>query len=405
MSIRVSGRLLRPAAVGLAAMVVLVVVLVQPWSVNPEGVIAKAYAATEGLLSYRSTMSGIASEGGNLDSTIEFVFPDRFRVSLTSGGGTDEFIVVGDKQYVKSGDMSRNTIIAFSNSASSMLSKEATLKLIDSLTDLETLPDEQIKGADCFHYQGRYDMAKQLEAQKASLAEMQSRMDADDYERMMDDLEISINRLNMEIELWIGKDDNLIRQIVQTTKYTDDEGKLQTTSATMTFFDFNEPIIIEPPLDADGELLEGWQLAGSIGSNEQVFSRNITTSIGSQEGYDDWEHQEVKYTITITNNSIETVRDVLVTIATELLEDEDRPMVEAEPETPVDAIAPGESRTFHARIPFDAGGYTKEEILELQDVTTFLVDYTTEDGQERTQLIYPNAPYPTKTPPDNPLGG
>jgi len=402
MTIRVSGKWLRPAVVALAAVVVLVLALVQPWggSLEPQSVLAKTYTATEGLLSYRATMSGTASEGNNFDSTIEFVFPDRFRVRLTSGGETDEFIVVGDKQYVKSGDMSRNTIIAFSNSASSVLSKEATLKLIDSLTDLETLPDERIKGVDSFHYKGRYDMEKQLEAEKARLAKMESRMDADDYERMMEGLENSFN-VNMEVELWIGKDDNLIRQIVQTTQYLDDEGKLQTTSATLTFYDFNEPIIIEPPLDANGELLKGWQLAGSIGSNEQVFGRSITTSIGSQEGYDDWEYQEVEYSITITNNSIQTVRDVRVTIATKLLEDGKKPMVAAEPETPADVIAPGESRTFHARIPFDASGYTKEEILELQDVTTFLVDYTTEDGQERTQLIYPNAPYPTKTPPPN----
>ena len=107
MGIHISGKLLRPAAVVLAAVVVLILALVQPWSVNPEGIIAKAYSATEGLLSYRATMSGNASEGGNLDSTIEFVFPDRFRVSLTTGGGTDEFIVVGDTQYVKSGDMSQ----------------------------------------------------------------------------------------------------------------------------------------------------------------------------------------------------------------------------------------------------------------------------------------------------------
>jgi len=404
MSMHLSGRLLRPAIVALAAVVVLIVALVQPWSVNLQSVLAKTYTATEGLLSYRATMSGTASEVDNLHSTIEFVFPDRFHVMLASGSETDEFIVVGDRQYVKSGDMSRNTIIAFSNSASSMLSKEATLKLIASLTDLETLPDEKIKGVDSFHYRGRYDMEKQLETEKARLAEMESRMDADDYERMMKDLENSFTNVNMQIELWIGKDDNLIRQIIQTTQYPDDEGKLQTTSATMTFYDFNEPIIIEPPLDANGELLDGWQLAGSItpDSKQPVFSRNISSSIGAQEGYDDYAHQEVEYSITITNNSIETVRDVRVTIATKLLEDEKKPMLAVEPETPADVIDPGESRTFHARIPFDASGYTKEEILELQDVTTFLVDYTTEDGQERTQLIYPNAPYPTKTPPPVP---
>ncbi|MDD4987150.1 MAG: zf-HC2 domain-containing protein, partial [Dehalococcoidales bacterium] len=257
MKIHFSGRWLRPAAVALAAIVVLIVALVQPWSVNPQGVIAKAYSATEGLLSYRATISGTGSEGRTLDSVIEFAFPDRFRVRITSDGETDEFIVVGDKQYVKSGDMSRNMIIAFSRSASSMLSKESTLKLIDSLTDIRTLPDERIKGVDSYHYKGRYDTEKMIEREKARLAEMQSRMDADDYEKMMEGLENSLN-VNTEIELWIGKNDNLIRQMIQTTQYPDGDGQLQTTSTTMAFYDFNEPIIIEPPLDADGELLEGW---------------------------------------------------------------------------------------------------------------------------------------------------
>jgi len=403
-TLRVSGRLLRPAVVALAAVVVLIVAMVQPWSVNPQGVIAKAYSATEGLLSYRATISGTGFEGRTLDSVIEFAFPDRFRVRITSDGETDEFIVVGDKQYVKSGDMSRNMIIAFSRSASSILSKEATLRLIDSLTDLEPLPDEKIEGIDSFHYKGNYDLGKQLEAETDRLSEMESRMGADDYERMQGDLQIFLN-VNIEIELWIGKEDNLIRQIVQTTRYPDDEDKLQTTSSTMTFYDFNEPIVIEPPLDANGELLNGWQLAGSItpDSSQPVFSRNISSSIGAQEGYDDWAHQEVKYSITITNNSIETVKDVRVTIATMLTDEAKKPAtVEAEPETPADVMAPGESRTYYARCPFDASNYTKEEILKLQDKTTILVHFTTEDSKELkevTELLFPAAPYPTKTPP------
>jgi len=407
MTLSVSGKWLRPALVALAAVVVLIVVLVQPWSggsLEPQSVLAKTYTATEGLLSYRATMS---SNVGTSDAVIEFVSPDRFHARLTAGGETDEFIVIGDRQYVKSGDMSKNMIIAFSNSASIMLSKEATLKLIDSLTDLETLPNEKIKGVDSFHYKGRFDTERMIEEEKARLADMQPRMDADDYERMMEGLENSLN-INMEIELWIGKDDNLIRQIVQTTQYPDDEGKSQTTSATMTFYDFNEPIIIEPPLDADGELLEGWQLAGSITPDaaQPVFSRNFSSSIGAQEGYDDYAHQEVEYSITITNNSIETVKDVRITIATMLTDAAVKSAkVEAAPETPADTIAPDESRTYHARCPFDATGLTKDEIIELHDMATILVHFTTEDGRELTELLYPDAPYPTKTPPDNPPGG
>jgi hypothetical protein len=110
----------------------------------------------------------------------------------------------------------------------------------------------------------------------------------------------------------------------------------------------------------------------------------------------------VKYSITITNNSIETVKNVRISIATMLTDESSKPArVEATPETPADIIAPGESRTFHARCPFDATNYTKEEIVKLHDMATILVHFTTEDGRELTQLIYPDAPYPTKTPPSN----
>ena len=397
-ALRLSGKWLRPSLAASAVVIILVLALIQPWSVSPHKIIARAYSATEGLLSYRAEMSGAGSEGDTLNSTIEFVYPDRFHVSIETYSGVDEFIVIGDRQYVKSGDMSRNMMIAFSQSTASILSKESTLHLIDSLSGIVTLPDEKIRGIDCFHCRGSYDIEKQLEAEKARMAEMRSSVDEDDYKRMMEDLG-DTPHIDMQIELWIGKDDNLIRQIVQSTQYIDDTGSLRVSNATMTFYDFNEYIDIEPPLDSDGQVREGWQLAGSAGSNEQVFSRSITTSTGSQEGYDDWEHQEVEYTITITNNSIETVRDVRVTISTKLSEKENSPLAAAEPEKPADIIAPGESRTFHARIPFDAGGYTKEEIIELQEVTTFLVDYTTGDGQERTQLIYTDAPYPTSIPP------
>jgi len=378
---------------------------VQPWggSLEPQSVLAKTYTVTEGLLSYRATMS---SDVGTSDAVMEFVSPDRFHARLIAGGEMDEFIVVGDRQYVKSGDMSKNMIIAFSNSASAMLSKEATLKLIDSLTGLETLSDEKIEGVNSFHYKGRFDTERMIEKEKARLSGMQSRMDVDDYERMMEGLENSLN-VNMEIELWIGKDDNLIRQMVQTTQYPDDEGKLQTTSTMMTFYGFNESIIINPPLDSGGQLLEGWQLAGSItpDATQPVFSRNFTSSIGAQEGYDDYAHQKAEYSITITNNSIETVKDVRVTIATMLTDTVDKfAKVEAEPETLAGTIAPGESRTYRARCPFDTAGLTKEEIIKLHDMATILVHFTTEDGRELTELLYSDAPYPTKTPPSDSPG-
>lgn len=166
-----------------------------------------------------------------------------------------------------------------------MVSKETTLRIIDSLTDLQTLPDKKIDGVDCFHYLGTVDRTEMVAQEQARLAEMQSRMDPDDYDPMQKSI-ADLLTINTEVELWIGKSDNLIRQMIQTTQFQNDEGQLQALSTTSTFYDSNKLIIIEPPLDAEGYLLTGWQLAGSIApdSAQPVFSRNFTSSIGAQEG-------------------------------------------------------------------------------------------------------------------------
>ena len=119
-------------------------------------------------------------------------FPDPFHTRIMPDGEADEFVVVGDKQYVKSSDMSRNMIIAFSRSATSMLSKEATPEIIDSLTDIQTLPEEKAKGVESYHYKDRIDMEQVIEKEKADLAEMKSRMEPDDYDRMLKSLESSL---------------------------------------------------------------------------------------------------------------------------------------------------------------------------------------------------------------------
>jgi len=394
---KVSLKWLRPALGVTAAMIVLAILLItQPWGLSPQSVMAKAYAATTELQSYRM-FSSIKStlEGKTSEATFEteFVAPDRHRGKATTNGDWVEFIIIGDKQYIRDSDPSRTTSVGVSSS--SILSKEDALEIIDSLTDLEKLPDEKIENVDCIHYRGTVDVGRVIEEQKAKLNPTQPH-----YEEMLKGLE-DMRNMKTEVELWIGKEDYLIRQLRQ-----DMEVPMEGTSrVTVKYYDFNEPITIEPPLDSDGQLLAGWELAGSItpDSKQPVFGRNITSSIGAQEGYQDWAHQEVKYSITITNNSIETVKNVRLTIATMLTDETNKPAtMEVKPETSNDVIAPGESRTYHSRCPFDASDYTKEEILELQEVTTILVHFTTEDGKELTELLFPDAPYPTKKPPPTP---
>lgn len=82
-----------------------------------------------------------------------------------------------------------------------------------------------------------------------------------------------------------------------------------------------------------------------------------------------------------------------ITIADMLTDGENKPAtVEAEPETSADSIAPDESLTFHARCLLDASGYTKEEIIKLHDMAKIFVHFTTEDGHELTELLFPEVP-------------
>lgn len=105
-------KVLRPALVVFAAIVILIIAYVQPWSVKPQSVMAKGYTATESLLSYRATISGI-TEDSSIAVDIECVYPARVHATIVTDGETDEFMVVGDRQYIKSGNTSRTIIIAF----------------------------------------------------------------------------------------------------------------------------------------------------------------------------------------------------------------------------------------------------------------------------------------------------
>jgi hypothetical protein len=85
-----------------------------------------------------------------------------------------------------------------------------------------------------------------------------------DEEEIDEDLKY-IRLTEIEIELWIGRDDYLIRQMKVNGKSPDDnEGsKFVITNLTMKYYDINQSITIDPPLDADGQLLPGWQIVDS----------------------------------------------------------------------------------------------------------------------------------------------
>ena len=377
------------ALVAVATVIILAVLLAsQPWGISPQNVTTEEPQSYR--MSYHSITQTAKGETSELTTESEFVAPDRYHVKLIQDGSVTEFIIIGDKQYVKSGDLSKNITFAVARSSSSFLTKEITLKILDGLTDLEELPDENMDGADCFHYRGRVDVERQAEEEKARLDPEQQH-----YEEMLKSIE-QLRSMKAETELWIGKQDYLIRQIKYDWQVpVEDTGHWDTSSVMVRYYDLNEPIAIEPPLDAHGELLPGWDLVASYPPQKQTFSSDVAISIGGE----DPAHQQISFSIAITNISEEVAQNVQVTLSTMATnEASGRWKTEAEPATPVD-LEPGDSRTYNISWEYDATNTSKEELSRLVDLTTVLAKHSTPEGEEAVQLLFPDAPYPLKAPP------
>jgi len=362
---------------------------------------AKAYAATENLQSYRMFYNSITQpaegETSGFTTESEFVAPERYHVKLIADGDVTEFIFIGDKSYARNGDLSKNITLAVSRSSSSFLAKEITLKILDGLTDLQELPDEKMDGTDCLRYHGRVDMEKQVEEIKAAL----DLSDPND-KRLLEEVE-QLRNWRTEVELWIGKHDYLIRQMNCDWQVpVEDTGRWDASSATVKYYDLNELITIEPPLDADGKLLPGWRLIASYPARRAAFLTSRTTSTIDGE---DPAHQQISYRITITNVGEEVASNVRVKVRTRATNEESGSiMMEAEPSAsgPVD-LGLGESETYHVSWEYDASDVSKEELAKLVDYSRIFTRCTTPEGVEDLQVFSTGAVYPLKNPPTREL--
>lgn len=132
--------------------------------------------------------------------------------------------------------------------------------MLEGLEHIEVLPDEVIDGVSCVHYRGSYDPFH-LDALREQI---ENETDPDLKEMLQHILEVQ-EQLKEEMEMtavaevWIGKDDYLVRQkcVTQSWKMTDDEdingtlfpvGTKVTFTGILKFSNFNEPVKIEVPL-------------------------------------------------------------------------------------------------------------------------------------------------------------
>jgi hypothetical protein len=400
--------LLRPALAAIPVVAILIALsILQPWNSfpAPQSILTRVYAATSELQSYGLVIySEATSDEGPVVSTMELNYsePDRYYRKSLAGENTQEIIIIGDRQYINYHDssryMTRSAIESTIAGITSMYTKETALKMLDSLTDLERLPDEIIDGMDCLHYMGRIDMERQVAENIRSMQDNRDQfglppLTDEDLARFEEEMSY-LRDIKINVELWIGEDDYLIRQFKTDQQLPDYLGTVHRTSMTMRYTSFNEPVSIQPPLDDQGSLLPGWNLAGSItsDSSQYVFTSDMLMSIGAQTGYNDPAHQRINFEISLTNQSAEKVNDGSVLVTTMVTDVAQKPQVfKAEPEdSGIHDFEPDQSRVYKLSLDFDGSNLSKQEISRLADETVIVVHFTTGDGNELFHQLYPH---------------
>jgi hypothetical protein len=222
---------------------------------SPEEVIARAIDAANELQTYRFEMTGTMTLEGKTshgNTQGEFVSPDRLHMITDSDGDTQEGIIIGQTEYHRVTDSDSWEVSEWPAAMASARTNWAvsTVEIIDSLIGVVELRDEEIDGVSCFHYRGSVDMESQVQEQIANLDPT-----LPGYEEMMRTIEQQL-QWEQSVEFWIGKEDYLLRQmeVYQDMSYTENAGgdteseERVTANYTLRFFDFNQPITIEPPV-------------------------------------------------------------------------------------------------------------------------------------------------------------
>jgi len=195
--------------------------------VPPREIVSKACDATSKVESYRvtvSTISTLEEQTSETFSETEFVRPDRWHAKITTDGSWREFINIEERQYSRDSDRMQSRLcnmpLQGEDGATSTgwcaAYVEEVFQHPDSLVDVEELSGEEIAGVECFRYRGKVEVSTEWRT---------------------------------DVERWIGKDDFLIRQIKSDMESTSRPAEEKwMTSSLAKYYDFNQPIEIEPPV-------------------------------------------------------------------------------------------------------------------------------------------------------------
>ncbi len=262
------NRVLLVTAIVLPVLLILAVVLPISFSNGVSGVLAKAYAAIEKVETFRFTGESYSHFFDTDESLLTISEEEAFGGNNTYylkiyPNGTDYYraIIVADGHRYSYGDMGRYGITE-SYFEELTPTKEKTLDYLDLIDDVETMKDEIIDGTECYHYKGTVNTEKWLERQILRTKEHWENSGLDiDIDEVIETLSNSWRNKEIRYELWIGKKDYIVRQVKEYMKFAPTSS--YETILVMNYYAFNEAINIEPPLDENGKLLDGWMYLGA----------------------------------------------------------------------------------------------------------------------------------------------
>lgn len=249
-------------------------------------VLSKASAAMERVDSYRVIYDAYnKSEYTNNEPVEAFYYQgeyasvNRYRLIQKTSSIDSEMIVIDNLIYMKG---YAATPLTPEQVTESLPNKHQSLDQLDALVDIRVLDEEYIDGVLCYHYRGYLDKEKYLEKMLPKMEEyytelykpMTDLLDEqykdktekpvtpsleDSVKEGLERYEEYIRKYETVIDYWIGKGDYLIRKEESVRSPVIDPLEINEEMITTSrYFDFNQEIIIEPPLTESGELEEGW---------------------------------------------------------------------------------------------------------------------------------------------------
>jgi hypothetical protein len=180
----------------------------------------------------------------NVRLEADVIVPDKIRATteVSIGGATVvelEMIGIGETVYVMNPMTDEWEVSDDDPGATTMPTLEVVPQIVQTLTELTILDDEEVDGVLCFHVRGSVD---------SSILSDLGLEDLSMEDQGFEDPGIDVDALETETELWIGKEDFLVRRVAVEGREPGDASESGTSATvTMEFSRFDEPMVIEEP--------------------------------------------------------------------------------------------------------------------------------------------------------------